>query len=120
MMRAPSISPGLGEVALPSLRLANLPPPARNTRRERTIPRIGCTSEALRIRNYASIISTGLAQNSKTDLNLFLADGSPGPNLAAVMRRMASVEIGPYKVNAALITQAIRLLKPLATKAAKQ
>ncbi|MDP4594284.1 MAG: hypothetical protein NWT00_06935 [Beijerinckiaceae bacterium] len=50
LMRAPSISPGMGEVALPAMRLAGLAElPSPKIRSERTIPRIGCTSEALRI-----------------------------------------------------------------------
>ncbi|MCC2097682.1 MAG: hypothetical protein KDJ29_12365 [Hyphomicrobiales bacterium] len=108
MMRAPSISPGMGEIALPSMRLASLAPlPPARLRRERAIPRIGCTSEAIRIRNYAGRISSGIAENSKADLKLFLPDGTPGPNLARVMARMAAVEIGPYTVDRSLIAKAI-------------
>lgn len=111
MMRAPAISPGLGEIALPAMKLASLAArPAPKIRRERAIPRIGCTSEALRIRRYATLISKGLVENNKADLKLFTHDGAPGPNLAPVMHHMAAVEIGPYKADTALITAAIKAL----------
>ena len=42
------------------------------------------------------VINEGLGEGG---LVLFQADGSPGPNLARVMARMAAVEIGPYKVD---------------------
>ncbi|MGE3244923.1 MAG: hypothetical protein AB7F96_07620 [Beijerinckiaceae bacterium] len=110
LMRAPSISPGMGEksVAIAPMRVASLPPPPKpGAARERAIPRIGCTSEAVRIRNYAAKMSEGVAKDIKDDLKLFDADGNPGPNLKGVLARMAAVEIGPYRVDEKLIAAAI-------------
>ena len=60
------------------------------------------------IRNYAGKISSGLVADSKTDLQLFNEDGSPGPNLARVLAQMAAVEIGPYRIDRSLIEAAIK------------
>ena len=121
MLRAPSISPGGGEIALPSMKMAGLAPlPPARIRKERAIPRIGCTSEAVRIRDYASKMSAGIVKDMKADLELFLPDGSPGPNLAKVMAQMAAVEIGPYKVDRALIARAIRAAEDLREQMAAQ
>lgn len=114
MMRAPSISPGLGEkpVAIAALSLSALPPPPKpGARPERAIPRIGCTGEALRIRNYAAKMAAGVATDAKSDLKLFEPDGSPGPNLARVLAQMAAVEIGPYAVDPELIANAIAAVR---------
>lgn len=111
MMRTPSISPGLGErpLAIAPVSMAALPPPPRaGAPAERAVPRIGCTSEALRIRNYAAKMSAGAASDMNADLKLFEADGRPGPNLAKVLAQMAAVEIGPYKTVPKLIEDAIR------------
>lgn len=110
MLRAPSISPGLGERAVPLLS-AQLPPvshrQAAAIRRERKIPRIGCTSEALRIRNYARRMIAGVASDTKADLKLFRPDGAATPALRRVMENMAAVEIGPLKAAPVLVRAAI-------------
>ncbi|MBM3608881.1 MAG: hypothetical protein FJX29_10605 [Alphaproteobacteria bacterium] len=109
MMRAPSIAAGLGERApVQSIAIASLAPlPARGAKAEPAVPRIACTGEALRIRNYAARIAAAAGLGPTDDLQLFAADGMAHPRLRDVMLAMAAVEIGPYGARAALVEQAI-------------
>jgi len=64
----------------------------------------------VRIRNYAGRIIEGIAASSTDDLKLFDEDGRPTPNLAHAMLNMASVEIGPFRVETSLVRRAVDLL----------
>lgn len=113
LMRAPSIAPGLGEsakplpamTASPLVRLASLGAP--NTLPSAIQRPQICSSEALRIRNYAAKIMEGVADGPDADLKLFDASGLPTPALARVMANMAAVEIGPMKPDFALIEKVV-------------
>lgn len=113
MMRAPAIAVGSGErapasSALRTIPLAALAPaPARGAKPEPAVPRIACTGEALRIRNYAAQIAAAAGVGPTDDLQLFAPDGTAHARLRAVMLAMAGVEIGPYGVRAALVDNAI-------------
>ena len=66
-----------------------------------------CADDGQRIRNYAAHAIEGVASGIDDDLKLFDADGTPGPNLARLMRNMAGVEIGPLVVRIGLVAAAI-------------
>jgi hypothetical protein len=70
-------------------------------------PDASCAGESLRIRNYALRAIAGIAQRPDEDLNLFAADGTPSPNLPALMINMAKVEIGPLAARPELVAAAI-------------
>lgn len=112
MLRAPAISPGLGEKPL-AIAAIRLPPVTARLkarlRKQRTVPRIPCTREAVRIRNYARKISAAIGAGYKTDLKLFEKDGTPTSNLPPVLAAMARVEIGPWRVRHHLISTAIKM-----------
>jgi len=114
MLRAPSIAIGMGErtapVALAPVRLASLGPLPALGKPEPAVPLIACAGEAVRIRNYAGRIIEGIAASSTDDLKLFDEDGRPTPNLAHAMLNMASVEIGPFRVETSLVRRAVDLL----------
>jgi hypothetical protein len=113
MMRAPAIAAGMGErsVGANSLRLASLGSVssiASGDRGGAAIPKISCSGEAVRIRNYANAVIQGIATSIDDDLKLFETDGAPAPNLARVMANMSAVEIGPYRPGPALIERVVR------------
>jgi hypothetical protein len=113
MMRAPAIAAGMGErsAGANSTRLASLGSVssiASGDRGGAAIPKISCSGEAVRIRNYANAVIQGIATSIDDDLKLFETDGAPAPNLARVMVNMSAVEIGPYRPGAALIERVVR------------
>jgi hypothetical protein len=114
MLRAPSIVVGMGErtapVTLAPVRLASLELPASIGKPEPVVPLIACAGDAVRIRNYAGKIIEGIAANDTADLKLFDDQGQPTPNLAHAMLNMASVEIGPFRVETSLVRRAVDLL----------
>jgi hypothetical protein len=114
MLRAPSIAVGMGErtapVTLAPVRLASLELPASIGKPEPVVPLIACAGDAVRIRNYAGKIIEGIAANDTADLKLFDDQGRPTPNLAHAMLNMASVEIGPFRVETSLVYRAVDLL----------
>jgi hypothetical protein len=116
MLRAPSIAVGMGEriapapVALAPVRLASLELPASIGKPEPAVPLFSCAGDMARIRNYAGKIIEGVAANDAADLKLFDEQGLPTANLARAMLNMASVEIGPFRVEESLVRRAIDLL----------
>jgi len=113
MMRAPAIAVGSGERTPASSSIRNIslaalaPAPARGAKPEPSVPRIACTGEALRIRNYAAQIAAAAGVGPTDDLLLFASDGTANARLRAVMLAMAGVEIGPYGVSPSLVEQVI-------------
>jgi hypothetical protein len=105
MMRAPEIAVGMGERALDHipLKIDLFDPPLRPPK----VTGQTCASEDQRIRNYAIRATTGLAAGPDDDLYLFSPQGTPGANLALMMRNMAGVEIGPLSVRKDVIEQAV-------------
>ena len=125
LMRAPSIAVGMGErqVALPTMTLANLTisnaASAPSGPAQKFTPQ-SCPSENQRIRNYAMNAIRGIAQKPEDDLKLFEADGTPTPNLETLLNNMASVEIGPLRVNPYLVAQAMRVVSAAKRPAIKK
>lgn len=125
LMRAPTIEAGVSEApattggsSLAGASLAGLavdiPAPKASAKgspksdtKVAAAPVFSCSAEIQRINNYANRASAGITTNINEDLNLFTADGSPLPNLEKIMTNMASVEIGPWKADRALIVAAI-------------
>ena len=114
MMRAPTIAVGLGErgpqpaeIRIAPVRLASLGVPDAPRVAEPAVPRIACTGEGVRIRNYAAALARGIADGPLDDLKLFDDKGMPTPALARAMANMAAVEIGPMKAAQGLIARAV-------------
>lgn len=114
MMRAPEIAVGMGERAprtepmrIAPVRLASLGVADSPRAREPAVPRIGCASEGVRIRNYAAALAKDLADGPMDDLKLFDEKGLPTPALATALANMAAVEIGPMKASSRLIAGAV-------------
>jgi hypothetical protein len=106
MMRAPEIAVGMGEPQRTPINIAAL---------EFAVPAAqplgtACTSDSMRLQNYASRAIEGIAESPEDDLNLFLADGMPAPPLLRMLENMAKVEIGPLVPRPDLITAAIARL----------
>lgn len=121
MLPAPSIMAGAGEkpIALPAIRLASLGTPELGgtlpglpplPRLNGLPPLPACTPDTARVADYAAATARGVTPKPTDDLHLFLPDGTPTPNLAQVMANMAAVEIGPRRVDDALIAEAIALM----------
>jgi len=116
MLRAPSIAIGMGEriapapIALAPVRLASLELPASIGKPEPAVPMFSCAGDMARIRNYAGKIIEGVAANDTADLKLFDEQGLPTANLTRAMLNMASVEIGPFRVETSLVSRAVDLL----------
>lgn len=72
-----------------------------------------CGGDEVRIGNYAAAIAKSVGLRSTDDLALFSPDGSPLPNLAAVMRAMSAVELGALHAGPPLIEAAIARLGPV-------
>ncbi|GJD43214.1 hypothetical protein AFCDBAGC_1063 [Methylobacterium cerastii] len=72
-----------------------------------------CGGDEVRIGNYAAAIAKSVRLRSTDDLALFSPDGSPLPNLAAVMRAMSAVELGALHAGPPLIEAAIARLGPV-------
>jgi hypothetical protein len=66
-----------------------------------------CSPDEGRIRNYAARIVEHLDLGPTDDLDLFAPDGTPKPNLRAVMLAMSSVELGLLRASADLVDGAI-------------
>lgn len=116
MMRAPEIAVGMGErapqtaaIRVAPVRLASLGVPDSPRTREPVVPRIACTGESLRIRNYANALARGLADGPMDDLKLFDEDGLPTQALARAMANMAAVEIGPLRASDLLVANAVAM-----------
>jgi hypothetical protein len=110
MMRAPTIAAGVSEapIVVAPIRLAALSAPsAQRLTPLPALPAFSCAGESQRIENYAARLATGLAADASGDLRLFDSAGEPTANLALALLNMASVEIGPYKVEPALIEDAL-------------
>ena len=71
--------------------------------------------KVMKEKNISFLFCKGLVDNNRADLNLFDSSGAPSPKLAAVLARMARVEIGPYAVQPALIKAAIKALNATMT-----
>lgn len=114
MMPAPEIAVGMGEhdIKLKPLELSSL---VSNTLISNkalglspsTPPVTSCAADGPRIDSYAKRAADGVANGPNDDLKLFTEDGAPTPNLAKIMRNMASVEIGPLAVHGWLIDAGI-------------
>jgi hypothetical protein len=108
MMAAPEIAVGMGErpaaqtpltiAALVAMPMFATPTPT---------PGVTCADDGARIRQYALRAVEGVGASPDDDLQLFGADGAPGPNLPIVMQNMAKVEIGPFGARGDLIAAAI-------------
>lgn len=107
MMPAPEIAVGMGER---DIKLNPVEYTALGLGRALASPIASCTDDGPRIAAYARHAIEGVATGINDDLRLFAEDGSPAPNLARVMRNMASVEIGPLSVQARLIDAGIAAL----------
>jgi hypothetical protein len=76
-----------------------------------------CSPDEGRIRNYAARIVEHLDLGPADDLDLFAPDGTPKPNLRAVMLAMSSVELGLLRASADLVDGAIGRIALRAQKA---
>jgi hypothetical protein len=115
--RVPDIAVGMGEHAKQKsassapARKAPLPPrravasASKAAAANRAAP--ACAPDEARIRNYAARIVAPLDIGPTDDLDLFAADGTPKPNLRAVMIAMSSVELGLLRASADLVDGAI-------------
>ena len=108
MMAAPEIAVGMGErpaaqTPLTIAALVAMPMFATAT----PTPGFTCADDGARIRQYALRAVEGVGAGPDDDLQLFGADGAPGPNLPLVMQNMAKVEIGPFGARGDLIAAAI-------------
>jgi hypothetical protein len=126
--RVPDIAVGMGEkskppapkmeaaprpkakAAAPAVKTASAPKPAV----------AACAPDEQRLRNYAERMVGDLDLGPNDDLKLFAADGTPLPNLTAVMAAMSSFELGMLRPGAALIEGAVQraILRAEARKAA--
>ncbi len=106
MMRAPEIAVGMGEAQRTPIKIAALDFAAPSTKPGFTL----CSSDSLRIQNYASRAIEGIATSQSADLNLFISGEMPGTNLRPLLENMAKVEIGPLAVRTDLIVAAIERL----------
>ena len=108
MMAAPEIAVGMGERPAPQtpLTIAALVAMPMFATRAPT-PGFTCADDGARIRQYALRAVEGVGAGPDDDLQLFGADGAPGPNLPLVMQNMAKVEIGPFGARGDLIAAAI-------------
>ncbi len=116
MLPAPSIMAGVTEIPIHDVKLApvqlsSLVPPENDTLKPMPLPSApamsGCASETLRIRNYAQRAILGLASSINDDLHLFSDEGKPTPALQRLMMNMAAVEIGPLRIDEALVRKAV-------------
>ncbi|WP_020176959.1 hypothetical protein [Methyloferula stellata] len=107
MMPAPEIAVGMGER---DIKLNPVEYTALGFGKPLASPIVSCTDDGPRIAAYAHHAIDGVVTGINDDLRLFAEDGSPTPNLARVMRNMASVEIGPLSVQARLIDAGIAAL----------
>jgi hypothetical protein len=108
MLRAPSISPGMGERAPSPLALPRMAAlPAAIAAPEGKVGRAACPAETQRIRNYAQNAIKGVADTIEADLKLFDPDGAPTANLTILLENMSAVEIGPLKASRALAQAAV-------------
>jgi len=107
MMPAPEIAVGMGER---DIKLNPVEYTALGLGKPLASPIVSCTDDGPRIAAYAHHAIEGVVTGINDDLRLFAEDGSPTPNLARVMRNMASVEIGPLSVQARLIDAGIAAL----------
>jgi hypothetical protein len=70
-----------------------------------------CAPDEQRLRNYAGRMVETLGIGPTDDLKLFEANGTPLPNLAAVMLAMSSFELGVLRATPDLIEGAIQRMK---------
>jgi hypothetical protein len=70
-----------------------------------------CAPDEQRLRNYAGRMVADLGLGPTDDLQLFEPDGTPLPNLTAVMLAMSSFELGVLRASEDLVDGAIGRLK---------
>ena len=79
-----------------------------------------CAGDTVRINNYAARIAGSVGLKPDDDLHLFAPDGSPLPNLAAVMLVMSAVELGTLRAGPDLVAGAIGRLTQEQSASAQQ
>jgi hypothetical protein len=72
-----------------------------------TPSQLSCTPDELRLRNYAGRIAGDVGLGPEDDLRLFEPDGTPMPNLAAVLLAMSSFELGALRAGDHLVAGAV-------------
>jgi hypothetical protein len=121
LLATPTIMAGPGAPSREPMRLAMLPYPgmamgptpgagARSSLLSLP-PIMSCSSDGLRIANYAAKTAAGVAASSDADLGLFDQDGRPTDNLAKVMANMASVEIGPLRASDEVVAAGVAAVR---------
>ncbi|KAB0266925.1 hypothetical protein [Microvirga brassicacearum] len=125
--RVPDIAEGMGEKPKPVPKMEAAPRPkiraAAAPMATASAPKpavAACAPDEQRLRNYAERMVGDLDLGPNDDLKLFAADGTPLPNLTAVMAAMSSFELGMLRPGAALIEGAVQraILRAEARKAA--
>jgi hypothetical protein len=106
----PAIEAGEKDISLAPLKVSALTADLSQLGPSR--PAATCSSDAVRIHNYAVRAIEGIVHRTDEDLKLFNADGTPGPNLLPFMLNMAKVEIGPLAVREDLAASAIAAVFP--------
>ncbi len=119
--RVPSIAAGMGEKPKPAAKPQPLvvarpqarPKPVREpASTASTAPKqqiaTSCSPDEQRLRNYAGRMVEGLGLGPNDDLKLFAADGTPLPNLTAVMLAMSAFELGALRASPELVEGAIQ------------
>jgi hypothetical protein len=127
--RVPSIAAGMGEKpkAEPSRRAppkpaplvptaskaAPKPTPAKPAAPVKTASAApaACTSDEVRLQNYAARIVAPLGLKPGDDLQLFDAQGRPSPRLAVVMLAMSGFELGLLRPDPDLVEAAVRRME---------
>jgi len=79
-----------------------------------------CSGDEVRITAYAARIAGSVGVKPGDDLHLFAPDGSPLPNLAAVMLVMSAVELGTLRAGPDLVAGAIGRLTQEQSASAQQ
>jgi len=79
-----------------------------------------CSGDEVRINAYAARIAGSVGVKPGDDLHLFAPDGSPLPNLAAVMLVMSAVELGTLRAGPDLVAGAIGRLTQEQSASAQQ
>jgi hypothetical protein len=68
---------------------------------------LSCAPDEQRLRNYAGRIAGDVGLGPEDDLRLFEPDGTPMPNLAAVLLAMSSFELGALRAGDHLVAGAV-------------
>ncbi|MBZ6075416.1 hypothetical protein [Microvirga puerhi] len=132
----PDIAVGMGEKSIPKstaplvatakpkaaskVTASNAPKPAAPKAAAQKPAATACVPDEQRLRNYAARMVAELGLGPTDDLKLFLADGSPAPNLSPVMLAMSAVELGMLRASPDLVETAVRRMgEQLAAKRAE-